>query len=718
MPTNTSQGTVFNPEVKDTQDPFYLNLSRPISDLKNYGTGTSELLKGTADVLGDAVNVAHTLTQQGLKDEEYQLVEEARRKEIGDLDATLYKVSGGKVGKEGGAVDESLVAGEGAGVPGELQNIAGTTAPIQGARKDGRLSRTDYAMRLDVIAKDLRSRYPGWRDYIDSEMKSITGMDPANAIIAGRIADINSYVSSKKTETDKINDLLINHYRGEPEMVAVHQLHKDGKLSDNQVLQQMQIWDGNETRLKHLKTEWALVEGDQKNTQLKAEVYARELANNIFGKRLNAVAMSFGFGSDPTAAAEAVSRMTPDQKELYFKNTQAAIDVSKVELRQRLSQVDPTLGRAPINDLAPGVFDKAASDASVSQVGFNEGIMKNQAAVATFWGNQNEATLNKNTHQILTSDEIGASARDSSSLLKLFGPNATQVVLSATIDNNLNKGYASYRKGLALRAANGSANPETGRVPTLSDDISDGARRVDRDPTLSPEAKNEVKASLTKSFLNETLSILNPELPKEVKNRYIERAFSPAGRDLLRKIENDGVRPDGTPTKGKWSVYNQLFSPEMSQQVYLLGREQYNMYKDAAKSWFQRDLLAPDIARLNQIALDPDMKITYDDKTQKFGLVTGRGINFADRFDASRSVRRSLADDPGFNASVEATQRFLDQRLNPALYNYKLVAGRDEEDVNAFIYGTLKQMGFGGVDKIMLNAVETAARQRQQKVQK
>jgi len=71
------------------------------------------------------------------------------------------------------------------------------------ARRQGKISENSYAARLDSTARQLRARYPGHRDYIDSTISSITGMKPANEIIRNLDQEAQRLQAKSEKAADK-----------------------------------------------------------------------------------------------------------------------------------------------------------------------------------------------------------------------------------------------------------------------------------------------------------------------------------------------------------------------------------------------------------------------------------------------------------------------------------------------------------------------------------
>lgn len=78
-----------------------------------------------------------------------------------------------------------------ADIPPELQNSASSMQALQTAYEQGKISDTYYYGTLNAQLKSLRTKYPGYEDFVDETMQSVTGVRPANAFRNAVLAEIN-----------------------------------------------------------------------------------------------------------------------------------------------------------------------------------------------------------------------------------------------------------------------------------------------------------------------------------------------------------------------------------------------------------------------------------------------------------------------------------------------------------------------------------------------
>lgn len=146
-----------NPTVAPVQEQQFLNYSK-LGALPNI---TGDLFKEIGDITKTAVTGLDTFFKERIRGEATAQVDNER-------DRTQNWLQGGDAPEN---VKNSVNANR------TLVNN------LQTAANQGQISQAYYQMRLDTIARDMRSRYPGYREHIDNVISDLTGGVPANKII-------------------------------------------------------------------------------------------------------------------------------------------------------------------------------------------------------------------------------------------------------------------------------------------------------------------------------------------------------------------------------------------------------------------------------------------------------------------------------------------------------------------------------------------------------
>lgn len=707
MATNLSETSIFNPSVKDVTVPFFLGLPKAISDQKNYGTALSEGLKGAAEVGTDVVKVAHTLTQQTLDDSIHAKIDAVRDPYNYQLSQALDAARGNaQTPAAGGTVTRTDVTGKPIGprgsldllsqpdpaqMPAGLDNLTENLTSLGGARANGKLSRTDYSARLDALAKDFRADYPGWREYIDKKFESITGENPANALIKERIADINTFVGAAKAERDKI----IN-----AGMTAIH----EGVPDAAERLEIFKATGNTQAYLRFLNQsnahKYAKALADAKFTETKdtiadkqmqaEQVVAKNIIQPMISAHIGSILESAGVSSDPKAQQKAFDNMDPATSQNLAQNMRARAKWMEAEMRRKINAPipgDPSGNSYGFYLKAEGT-NKLIEDNMKPIYATADYLTNKETGLAGLQARLTQSWLEGTAYRIGGTPGFGEFMREAKVVETAIGPQAMSTVMTKLITDDLPTQWNNYSNARKIGAAAGTIDPATGKMRYLVDDVIEAHKRVKEDDTIPEAQKPKLTAEINQQFIQQIQSIADPDTPIALKQKYIERAFSEEGKGLLAQIERDGIGPTGK--KGKFSVYNELTDRRMTDAVKALGGKHWELYKNWAESTWSNELLKPEVraltADINSSAGKDigklDIQLTWNDKAHTFGATFGV-LGQPTRGAVERDIVNRVVQDRIEDTIV---------RLNGTLSKYAYIAKTEGLDVNTYVAKALLQI--------------------------
>lgn len=200
----------FNPQFQ-SQDPNYWfwarsgQPERPIAD-----TSTGKTLETIGNAIEGGAALADTAVKQSIKDEEYTRLNQERD----DFSRTLDTALGNKpnpLDANAAATDQDLMPDKGQPVPQDVTTGLQKLQTIQNAKQySGKVRTTDLDTNASVILKDLRSRYPGYRDYIDQTGSSIMGYNVANKLVQDKIAQLNELRTNAQAQSNYWERQIVN----------------------------------------------------------------------------------------------------------------------------------------------------------------------------------------------------------------------------------------------------------------------------------------------------------------------------------------------------------------------------------------------------------------------------------------------------------------------------------------------------------------------------
>jgi hypothetical protein len=226
----------FNPPVPNMQDPNFAFWARPIREpLPNKGMGIA--LAGAGKALEEGTTAADYIMKRGIIEPELDQKANIER------DQFINSVNAAKSWMAAPSTKEnqpSLLpdSPDKVNVPTSVARVGETAAVLQNAMESGKLSETYYYGRLNALAKDMRARYPGYRDFIDSELGRITGVHPANQYIRSLLADQNRMLEQRNEPLKEARSDLHNLIRQGDEGAATMADKLDrGEISVSQARQ-------------------------------------------------------------------------------------------------------------------------------------------------------------------------------------------------------------------------------------------------------------------------------------------------------------------------------------------------------------------------------------------------------------------------------------------------------------------------------------------------
>lgn len=270
----------FNPQF-ETPDPSYLRYSKPI-DQPQSDKSTGMLLQGVGAGIDEGVGLADKTFKDVIKKEIDTKTDAAKDDFLTQLDQ--YKQENGTTGSKpgtGNPLDANASASEidlmhpGDNIPGDVQKGLDTVQSLANAKSQSKFKSTNLDANLTDILKDLRNRYPGYRDYIDEQGSKIIGYNPANKLINDKISELNAQQANASKEQDYWEkQITTSGYTGSQEILAKFQ--RDHNISAVQ-----QWYAGNaiaHQTIADKKAAFELADKDKSDLNYRAETLANTVA--------------------------------------------------------------------------------------------------------------------------------------------------------------------------------------------------------------------------------------------------------------------------------------------------------------------------------------------------------------------------------------------------------------------------------------------------------
>lgn len=659
---------VFNPDVKDTQDPNYLNYSKVVNP-PSPDKSTAMAINTAGDALEMGVKLSDTYVKKDIDNQIYAQVDRQRDAYTDALQSVNDQLKGNPTASPSEATGNALIANQ--TPPAALQSSLDRVDNLGAARAANKINDTYYTQQLNSIAKDIRNQYPGYREYIDSRIQSVTGLNPANAYYQNLMQDINSTLQKNKSAGEKIDSELYKNI-DIPGMDKIILGRKAGIVSDEQALgflnrtlskkymyndRQMDRTERNQNRedvTRDTKTDFT----NEVGTTLQTRFSTLAPVGGLTAAKMADIVQQAQEGRVPLTSEQHDNLLTA----LVAAKNGAMADIKKMSNDRGYTGLLGVKDRDDIVASQMYLYDQAID------------AVKNKDYGTAFTSlRRGEALQNDEQLRLLKDPSVGAYTRAIAALTKFGGPNWVSTTMATGLLNDVDVKYKNYVQDAITR----SQLPDSyfpGQPPkSLYSDIKD--------------AQSKKIGANTKVFdhlVDNVNTIRNPKAPDNVKSEVARYMFNPNNYHVMDQFKMDYTDPQtGKVVKGKYSVFNRLTSPDITDSMIKLGKQDpqaWGMYKDWVETSFGT-LFREDIQNLNSIQNDPMLlaKVKYNSDTHQFFLTN----------DKNQPVGLS-------NTLVGKTIN----RLNMGLSNVSRMKNADNSDADAYVLNLLQKAGYRPGEKV------------------
>lgn len=528
----------FNPSPETQNPPSFLQYSRGI-DVNTQGDSTKgKMYSGLGDIIKTASSAANTSLEGFIKADLTEEVDRVRDEQIVGTAATI----GRQVAQDA--------------PPPEIQKNLEQAGRLTRAANGGALPWSHYWSRMDAIARQLRSKYAGHRDYIDQQMSSMVGTNPANALV--RSLHDEAEANARKAASGGNREE--SFYEKNLEFLTSAERAKwENRATSKMSYSELRLLVGERQQKAHeLRQAKATIDYEAANNRLDKDKLQDTISNaagtldsKYFGGTMDSMnATSARFISEVDRATKLGSKLPVEQKESlislfnqakqeYFNEFDSVMsernsnDPSSKSLLQRDHQ-HVALVRAKAVERWK-VWESALKDEKLGILGVTKAMM--------------EATDDANGLR-LRSDEFMSRAI---ALRKALGDqNLTSAFDGKSMVKYKQQGSAFLLGGVLERPGLQGLN-----------DIRERARNLPK--SGSEEKRVEYANAVTDDVIRKAVSIINnPEADLADKKATIELLFGPRSRDFLASIK----RGDSFQTQSERAAFvRRILDPKLIDSV-------------------------------------------------------------------------------------------------------------------------------------------------------
>lgn len=556
----------FNPQF-NTPTPNYLRYSSSIQQPEaDKSTGIALATLGTG--MEEGAHLADTTIKEGIKDDIYAKVDTERDA----FSSVLTSVKNGSSNPMDARAEDRpdiMAQDNTTPVPDAISNGLSKLGNIQGALSGNKISETTYYQRLNSIAKDMRSTYPGYRDYIDSEISKITGGNPANEYVRSIIQDINRQTTNANKEQDYWEKKITDSGYDMADQVL-------DKFKQDHDISKVQQWYISNTQARDkislAKSGFELASKNREDRINKAEDLAYKAAEHaatsyFFNRQLTTDSQTSAQIADqmadvavhPERRNDEVIRTIGTQLMMLKGRNEAETlqelrNTKTVDGKSVVSVVD-VLGPKRVGEIVKenisNLYDTQLKLISDDQLGLAHGL-------------QNAAgdSVNNTLYKILKDPSLNGRVVTAAALNKAapnLSPQLTGDLIGGGITDDILK-FAQEQKRQALAQTGGKYAGANGNIYTFK-------QAQEELGQAGSSSNRSVPIQAYKSLLDVRKAILEKD-PKVVDNA-ITFFYEPTNRGTLNKFMEDYYDPNKRAiVQGRTGAFTDLTSPEITKAVW------------------------------------------------------------------------------------------------------------------------------------------------------
>lgn len=574
-----------NPQFGNENAPNWTGAS------KGYTANTSgaDLFKGVTDAIEMGVKAADTFFQNSFKDEARSSVDSVQDK----YGAQPF------VDTEG-----NKLLNNDPNAPPEARKQADKASKIQKSYANGELTESRYWAELDNISRQLRSRYPAYRDQIDTYMSHLTGAIPANRLI--------QEVRQEQMKVDKDvtkYETYVNHIAGKKEVGGLPADFFSRKAEGNPyTMDELRNHESNRMAMWY-KVERAKAGFDLDSSQNKVdERTALESAGTAFSN--NRYTLVENAAGGPTGYNKMIDTLTQAGKD------QSGGMISKETESQLLATISMTRAKADAE------FNKLLTQKDATGQSWDDRLNKFPEVKKklredhkAFWDDITESATNKQWGYLGSRLRyMEGRARDD----RLEFENAGIIRAQRTMKDSLGPDALNWwlgRKGEAIIPSIDGAMMEFTRTNTLAK-AGEAATRGQYDSKTNlgtsfdeMKTKGVQSPAAYKTVLDDHLKIItDPGTPDNLKKGALLSVYGPSNSGFLAKIDD----------KDRQATFMRMTSPQVTKSIKDTGDERLfqNYTKWATEGAYALNRTAADV--IAQPSFQKNFSVIWNDTTKQF----------------------------------------------------------------------------------------------------
>lgn len=640
----------------------YSGRSRGVDPAKaNQAFGT--LFEGIGELVSTGVKVADTKNISNINKELETGVDAIRGAQGVDAAVQDATITGGETGAN--------VPGGGASPPPGVSIATNEIARINQAYKEGKIGDTYYYSKVEALARQVRNKYPGYREIIDQKVSSIIGTNPANALRSSLIQDLKAAQSTAQSRQNSDETII---ERGKDKLAPEkYQRYIQGERAPEFVAElkrDIQLGEVKQTTIATLKSEYELnkARGAARKEDLE-KVVTRDSSDAVW-KILNDGIESTGGGkltldslNQKIATMATGKPLNPEELGALRSGVNALVAQSNMALDRLHSQPWGRDGKMTyqqeVND--PAALQRIKEQALQPIRNMEKALTDGNIGMFQWYANQAKLMKDQKTQDIFSRSET---ALNLSVANEILGPNLGQLLLGS---------------GVFSKSAS-----ELARVLTM-DSVVKGATGKTDGETILRDSKREAATGGGANGAKDSVGSVLGTTKTTLSNKDIsEQALANTAKTWFNPDRNFITARDILTENSRQSVIQMFSAPEVVENMARLkgsNPEVWNNYK----RWVESSTRSVFNSTLGQVAEWQKPGSGYQVMVDAQGRINVE----ADRTSAPGSFSGAAA---GRASAVEGVRKTIGQ-LNSAIDARRRIATAEGADPNATVTQFLQALG-------------------------
>lgn len=611
----------------------------------------------------------------GVVDTTVKAIDNQNQVEIGKELQTGIDAIRGAQGVDAAVSDPTITGGEtgsaltgGGKTPPGVSVATSEIARINQAYKDGRIGDTYYYSKVEALARQVRNKYPGYREIIDQKVSSIIGTNPANALRTSILQDLKQAQSAAQTRANSDESII---ERGKEHLSpAKYSQYLQGNRSPefiNELKRDIQYGEVKKQTISSQKSEYELRKAA--NTAKKEDIMAivtRDATDTVWKVMNDGIDAGGGLTIDSLnkkLAGFTQNGKMPTPEELAQLNQQFNLLENQLStaLDRKFTTPFGTKGQftyaQEINDVTE--LNKIKEFALAPIRNMRKALTDGDTGLFTLYANSAKLMKDQTMQDILSRSDT---ARKIQAAQTILGPAFGQLILEGGV---FGKAVSDLAKVITMDSVAKSATGDGNGEDILRDAIRESRTKG------SNAAKEPVATTLsTHRQILSSKNVSDQALAHEARTWFNPTRNFLTARDLLTENSRQSVLQ-------AWS------SPEIVQNMARL-KSSYPQDWANYKSWVEsstRAVFSGTIAQLQNWQAKPGTNgvTVVIDKQGRINLVS----------EAVPGITPGSSERP---VQMMSQTKAVTQ-LNSALEAYRGIAKADGADPNAAVMGLLNAFG-------------------------